>query len=236
VKNTVGFWACAQHPPIPEETVPFLVNEDTALKQKLTGLVVHDATSGTGGRKLTVRFRSPEYELADATYPLALIEHTRVARDPEREMRGQIKIGYSPEGFPGWVDYPDRAASPYYSESPIPLNVDYEVNLYTRKSQHLIELVGSLMAFARLSERFGFLEIPQDSTVRRLDVLGGPEFSESQDELGKRLFVATYVLRVSSEVFWDDIFSASTAVQQVFVDLVPPFYDQLPAPAVEETP
>lgn len=216
--------------------MPFLVNEDAALKRKLAGLVVHDATSGTGGRNVTVRFRSPEYELADATYPLALIQHTRIARDPEREMRGYIKVGYAPEGYPAWDDYPDRAASPYYSESPIPLNVDYEVNVYARKSQHLIELTGALMAFARLTERFGFLEVPQDSTVRRLDVLGGPEFSESQDELGKRLFVATYVLRVSSECFWDDILTATTPVQDVFVDLLPPFYDQLPAPAVEETP
>jgi hypothetical protein len=216
--------------------VPFLENEDAALKRKLTGLVVHDATSGTGGRHTTVRFRSPEYELADATYPLILIEHTRIARDPEREMRGYIKVGYAPEGFQTWADYDDRAASPYYSESPIPLNCDYEVNCYTRKSQHLIELTGALMAFSRLTERFGFLEIPQDSTVRRLDLLGGPEFSESQDELGKRLFVATYVLRVSSEVFWDDILTASTAVQQVFIDLLPPFYDQRPVYTAEETP
>lgn len=215
--------------------MPFLVNEDAALKLKFQGLVVHDATSGTGGRKVTVRFRSPEYELADATYPLALIEHARIARDPEREMRGYIKVGYSPEGYPVWVDYADPAASPYYSESPVPLNVDYEVNFYARKSQHLMELTGALMAFSRLSERFGYLEIPQDSTVRRLDVLGGPDFSDSQDELGKRLFTATYVLRVSSEFFWDDILTASTPVRQVFVDLVPPFFDTLTVQTAQET-
>ncbi|MBD0734062.1 hypothetical protein [Streptomyces sp. CBMA29] len=213
--------------------MPFLRNEDAALKQKLTGLVVHDATSGTGGRRVAARFRSPEYELADATYPLAIIEHTRVARDPEREMRGHIKVGYSPEGYPAWVDYADRAASPYYSESPIPLNIDYEVNFYTRKSQHLIELTAALMGFDRLSERFGYLEIPQDSTVRRLDVLGGPDFSESQDELGKRLFAATYVLRISSEYFWDDILTAPYTVREVFVDVLPPFYDQRPMQAQE---
>jgi hypothetical protein len=215
--------------------VPFLTNEDAALKQKLMGLVVHDSTSGAGGRKVTVRFRSPEYELSDATYPLALIEHTGIARDPEREMRGYIKVGYAPEGHDSWTDYADRAASPYYSESPIPVNIDYEVNVYTRKQQHMIELTGALMAFTALPERFGFLAIPQDQTVRRLDLLGGPEYSESQDELGKRLFVASYVLRVSSEVFWDDIVTAG-AVQQVFVDLVPPFYDQAPAYMPEETP
>lgn len=216
--------------------MPFLENEDAALKQKLRGLVVHDATSGTGGRRMAVRFRSPEYELADATYPLALIGHTRVARDPEREMRGYIKVGYAPEGYGAWVDYADRAASPYYSESPIPLNIDYQVDVYCRKQQHMIELTGALMAFDALAERFGYLVIPQDSTVRRLDLLGGPEFSESQDELGKRLFVASYVLRVSSEVFWDEIVTAGPDVSQVFVDLVPPFYDGAPEPTVEETP
>lgn len=215
--------------------MPFLANEDEALKQKLKGLVVHDATSGSAGRRVTVRFRSPEYELADATYPLALVEHTRIARDPEREMRGYIKIGYAPEGYPAWTDYADPAASPYYSESPVAVNVDYGVDVYTRKHVHLIELTGALIAFARLPERFGYLEIPQDSTVRRLDLLGGPEFSESQDELGKRLFVASYALRVSAEVFWDDILTADTAVQTVMIDLLPPFTDQRPAPTAQET-
>lgn len=212
--------------------MPFLMNEDAALKQKLTGLLVHDGNSGMPGRPMAVRFRSPEYEMADASYPLALIEHTRIVRDPEREMRGDIKIGYAPEGNPTWSDYLDPAASPYYSQSPIPLSIDYEVNVYCRKNVHLIELTGALMAFSRLTERFGYLEIPQDETVRRLDLLGGPEFSESQDELGKRLFVASYVLRVSAEVFWDDIVNASETVQRVMIDLLPPSFDQPLTPTV----
>lgn len=208
--------------------MPFLENEDAALKLKLQGLSVRDSTSGSAGRKLTVRFRSPEYELADATYPLALLEHTAVARDPEREMRGYIKVGYAPEGFAAWSDYDDRAASPYYSQAPVALNIDYAVTLYTRKQQHLIQLTAQAMAFDVLPERFGYLAVGQDATVRCLDVLGGPEYSESQDELGKRLFVASYALRVSSEVFWDDIVSAGPDVQAVFVDV-------LPIPVVEET-
>lgn len=201
--------------------MPFLENEDAALKQKLQGLSVRDATSGSGGRKLTVRFRSPEYELADATYPLALIQHTAISRDSEREMRGPVKLGYAPEGHAVWADYEDPTASPYYTDSPIPLNLDYQVDVYTRKQQHLIQLTGALMSFDLFSERFGYLAVSQDSTVRRLDVLGGPEFSESSDELGKRLFTAAYALRISSEAIWDDIVTAGAEVQRVFVDVLP---------------
>ncbi|MGW3275876.1 hypothetical protein ACWDFH_31090, partial [Streptomyces kronopolitis] len=71
--------------------MPFLLNEDKALKHKLQGLVVHDATSSMG-RQVTVRYKNPEYELADATYPLVLISHTRISRDEERESRGIVNL------------------------------------------------------------------------------------------------------------------------------------------------
>lgn len=197
--------------------MPFLLSEDRALKSKLQGLFVHDATSGTGaGRKVTVRFRNPEHELADFTYPLILLGHTRIGRAEEREHRGHVNLHYVPEGLAPWG--PDEDP-PYWSQVPIPLDIDYQVDLYARKQVHLIELTGRLLGFDFFTPRFGYLAVPEDGTVRRLDLLGGPEYTESQDTAGKRLFVASWVLRVSAEVFWSEIESLPPALR-VLVDFV----------------
>ncbi|AZM47807.1 hypothetical protein DMB38_20245 [Streptomyces sp. WAC 06738] len=196
--------------------MPFLLNEDKALKAKFQGLMVHDATSGSDGRRVTVRYRNPEYELADATYPLVLISHSRISRDEDREHRGNVWLHYAPEGYEPWADMTDPQQSPYLTQMPIPLNVDYQIDAYARKETHLIEMTGALSGFDFLPPRFGYLSIGEDGTVRRLDLLGGPEYSESKDEQGKRLFVATWLVRISSELFVSDI-QTLTPAQRVLI-------------------
>lgn len=205
--------------------MPFLLNEDKALKLKFQGLLVHDATSGSG-RKVTVRYRNPEYELADAVYPLILISHSRISRAVEREHRGQVQLHYAPEGFEPWADMSDPTQSPYSAQMPIPLDVDYQVDAYARKETHIIEMTGALSGFSFLPPRFGFLPVPEDGTVRRLDLLGGPEYSESKDEQGKRLFIATWLIRISSELFLSDI-QTLTPAQRILVSwLDKQFFDE----------
>lgn len=196
--------------------MPFLLREDKALKLKLQGLMVHDATSGAG-RKVTVRYKNPEYELADAVYPIALISHSRISRDEEREHRGVVNLHYAPEGYEPWADMADPTQSPYMAEMPVPLNIDYQIDAYARKETHIIEMTGALMGFDFLPPRFGYLSVPEDGTVRRLDLLGGPDYSETKDEKGKRLFIASWVIRVSSEIFLSEIRTLAPA-QRVLID------------------
>ncbi|MGW3763116.1 Ig domain-containing protein [Streptomyces sp. NPDC005131] len=198
--------------------MPFLLNEDKALKQKFQGLMVHDATSGMG-RKVTVRYRNPEYELADSTFPLVLISHTRISRDEERESRGIVNVHYAPEGYEPWADMSDPTQSPYMAQVPIPLSIDYQLDVYARKELHIIELTGALMGFDLLPARFGYLPVREDGTIRRLDLLGGPDYTESKDEQGKRLFCASWALRVSSEIFAYEI-RTLTPAQRVLVDFL----------------
>jgi len=197
--------------------VPFLQNEDDALKLKLQGLTVSDATSDrANGRRVTVRFRNPEYEFSDTTFPLALISHTSIARDPERESRGTVRMNYAPEGYAHWEPMTDPNASPYTTETPIPVNINYGIEIFTRKQQHLIQLTNQLMGFDRLPPRLGFLAIPQDGTVRRLDILGGPEYSETKDSSGKRICVASYAVLVSSEIFLKEIETLPPVLKVLF--------------------
>lgn len=188
--------------------MPWLLNEDAALKFKLQGLQVIDANAPSG-RNVPVRFRLPETEVADLTFPIIVIDHDGWYPAPEREHRGFTKLPYAPEGQQPWwyvtgdpsteSFYPDD--SPYWSFFPIPYNLDYYVTVYTRiMHEHTIPLVSQLAAFDRLHPKFAFLDVPQDGTKRTLQLLGGPALTAEYDSNGKRFFQVRYKVRVFSEL------------------------------------
>lgn len=172
--------------------MPWIANEDAAIKAKLQGIVVNDTNAPAGGLPVDVRFRLPENELATATFPLIVIERTRADPDHQAEHRGSVMLGYTPEGY--------DSASSHLAADPIPYLIEYQVTVYTRKQRHAAHISQTLSARDYLHPRWAYLEVPQDSTVRRLEVAGGPEFNEGRDEQGKRLWQVDYLLRVSTEL------------------------------------
>jgi hypothetical protein len=183
--------------------LPWLINEDRAVKAKLQGLSVTDANA-PDGRPVEVRYRVPEVELAKQTFPLIVIEHAGIEKADEREHRGQVWLPYAPEGTTGWwedgtTSY-DVRDSRYLVDYPIPYDIRYRISVFTRLSEHDIVLASRMAQPDKVPARFGFLEIPEDGTVRRLDLLGGPELADSRDENGKRLFRREYLISVSSEM------------------------------------
>jgi hypothetical protein len=187
--------------------MPWLLNEDAALKFKLQGLVVFDA-SAQGGRSVPVRYRMPETELADMSYPIIIIEHDGWFPAPEREHRGYTKLPYAPEGLaPWWNDTGpattiyDPNDSPYWSFIPIPFNLDYTIKVLARfQTDHMMPIIAQLAAYDRLHPKFGFLDVPQDGTKRTLQLLGGPAPVDMYDSNGKRVFQTVYKIRVFSEL------------------------------------
>jgi len=183
--------------------MPWIFNEDMALKKKLQGLTVSDANST--GRVVPVRYRLPEIEVADLTFPIIVITHLGWFPAPERMHDGYVEIPYAPEGYPDWWFPPNSdfnpLLSPYYSWFPTPYNFDYQVTVYGRyMHEHMIPLISSLAQYDRLHARFGFLDIPQDGTKRTMQLLGGPELVYTHDGDDKRLFYASYRIRVFSEL------------------------------------
>ena len=187
--------------------MPWLLNEDAALKFKLQGLQVTDANA-PNGRGVPVRFRLPENEVADLTMPIIVIDHDGWFPAPEREHRGYIKIPYAPEGFAPWWDDTGPATtvydpndSPYFTYFPLPFNLDYTITLYARiQHEHTIPLVAQLLTYHRLDYHFGYLDVPQDGTKRTLQLLGGPAYVSEYDNNGKRVFKTIFKVRVFSEL------------------------------------
>jgi len=186
--------------------MPWLRNEDAALKKKIQGLQVYDGNA-PDGREVPVRYRLPQDELADLSYPIIIIEHAGLYPAPEREHRGYIQLPYAPEGFQPWYSGPgnaDVSLSPYYANFPMPYNFDYSVTLYARfMNTHVQPLVATLATERYLPAKFGYLEVPQDGTVRSMFLQGGPEFGYGTDEDGKRMIKVTYLIRVFAELVGD---------------------------------
>ncbi|MFD6934643.1 hypothetical protein ACFWAP_00610 [Streptomyces goshikiensis] len=172
--------------------MPWITNEDAAIKAKLQGIHVSDSNATALGFPVGVRFRLPENEVADATFPIIIIERTRVDRDAGREHRGTVVLGYTPEGY--------SSSSSYLAVDPIPYLIEYQVTVYTRKQRHASDIAAALSAVDYLHPRWAYLEVPEDGTTRRLEVAGGPEFRAGRDSLGKRLWQVDYLLQVSSEL------------------------------------
>jgi hypothetical protein len=184
--------------------MPWLLNEDAALKYQLQGMLVSDQNAPAGGRKVTVRYRSPEDEVAKYTPPLILIEMPALSMAYDRMHAGMCQLPYAPEGYaPWWPDNAtsyDPADSPYWGPVPVAYDITYQLTVYTRINRdHMMPILAMLEAETRLG-RYSVLNIPQDGTFRRITRKGGPEREYRKDEAGKRLFTATYVIRVPTEL------------------------------------
>jgi len=192
--------------------MPFILNEDKALKAALSGITVSD--SGNATRPVGVWFGQPDAEIRFQAYPYITIDLINVAIDPEREHRGEwyFKPGpgkYSPEGT---IDDKDHRSS-----LPIPVNLDYQITTYARQPRHDRQLMYELSKYNRIPFRFGGLEIPEDRSVRRLDLIGFTKRDTTEQD--KRLFRNIYTVRISSELFQREFADVYKVTQNPNIDI-----------------
>lgn len=222
--------------------MPWLLNEDNALKKKLSGIRISDQSAPpTGdpnelpGLPVAVRFRVPENELANLTYPLIIIDPPQVNPASDREHRGRARLPYIPEGVdrdsvmtykrstgdyyewdPGEHDFAD---SPFVAEFPIPYNLDYQVTVYARYNAHITQIVAALARIDYLPSRYGYLEVEEDRTVRTLETIGSTGIISTKDGDDKRLFQAVYAVRVATELSLYEVSQLSRPVETVDLDV-----------------
>ena len=185
--------------------MPFIINEDEALKTLLQGITVSDG--GNSLRNVAVYYGQPDKDLRQQSYPYITLDLVGVREDTERAHRGVINLAYAPEGYTPNRDTDGSINQPI--DFPIPVDLIYQVSTWSRQPRHDRQIMAKLFAPGRLPFRFGQLPIPQDGTNRRLDMLG---FSKRDTtEGGKRLFSNVYNIRISAELFTTQL----TGVYQV---------------------
>lgn len=187
--------------------MPFILNEDAALKTLLQGITVSDA--GNASRPVAVYYGQPDKDIRTQSYPYITLDLVGVREDIERAHRGIIETTYTPEGVDG--------TKTYTTDFPIPVDLIYQVSTWARQPRHDRQIMASLFFPGRLPFRFGQLPVPEDGTNRRLDMLG---FSKRDTtEGGKRLFSNVYNLRVSSELFPSQLTQAYQVTQDPNISL-----------------
>ncbi len=195
----------------------FPANISRALKKKFDNIMVGSTNNPT--HEVPVTFVEPDFELRNAEYPGIYLAYGPITKADDREHRGPTNLTYAPPNMPVNVQVPkdmydkdsavteawsqtfDRYSSPYrVADTPIPYNVDFNIMLAARNYQQNFQMIEQLQRLGRLPTRFGFLEIPEDGTVRTLEVLGGPTTNAVRDEDGKRLIQTLYTVRVAAEL------------------------------------
>lgn len=201
------------------DKTPFI--EIRAWDKKLEGIKVV-ASTYPQGREVPVIWVGPDFELRNAQYPGIYLSYAGFTRATDREHRGPTNLMYAPPGMPTDVLVPadmsdkdsvatapwdeagtgfERDNSPYRVEdTPVPYNLDFNVTVLTRNNDQMFQVIQQLMQIDRIPERFGGLEVPEDGTVRTLELLGGPDTTTTTDADGKRVLQTVYSVRVAAEL------------------------------------
>jgi hypothetical protein len=207
-----------QAPLYPNVSEGFVLDEDNALHAYLRTppLQVWD-NSGTV-RDVGVWFGHPDREVREQKYPYMLIsllditEATNRIHSARMSMNGSsVPIDLLPpntvigedgqlyNGAGTWNDvWSDDWAVPLLviGEQPIPVQIDYVIRAYSRHPRHDREIIGNFLS-RKVNYRYSWLPMGTiDGTNRRLQLLSTGH-AETM-EIGKRLFISTFTVRVDS--------------------------------------
>lgn len=173
--------------------MPFILNEDAALKDLLTGMTVSDA--GNPARPVGVWFGQPDAQVRPQVYPYITLDLIGVYEATERVQAGIVDVTYTPEGYDENTDY--------QAQYPIAVDLMYQISTYARQPRHDRQILAQILGAKRLPLRFGMLAIPEDKTARRLDMLGFSKRDYTEDN--KRMFSNVFTVSVSSEIFREEL-------------------------------
>ena len=189
----------------------FLLNEDAALKTLLKSRVkVTDAANHN--RPVCVWFRQPDLEIREQSYPYLTIEMVDISEARDRRHSGFTTLPYVPDGAFDVDGNALRSDVEYLTETPIPVDIDYQVSSYSRHPHHDRQIIATLLTQI-MPFRHGVLKIPEDGTVRRLELMGYAK--RDMTEQGKRLFVNVFSIRINSEILSTGLVALQNPVDNI---------------------
>jgi hypothetical protein len=197
--------------------------EDAALKLRFSNIAVADDKENP--RPLNVFFRYPERE-TEKYYPFITVERIAIAHATNRQEseRFYYFVGSSEDRsdltyYPSESNFADITAEAQGGrlrmEAPVPINITYLVTTYARNPIHDVQITATMLRRI-VPFRRGYIEIPEDGTIRRLDLLQWQQSDITDQEAGgrKRIFRKVFTLMMNAEIPTSD-FSAAYAVDQV---------------------
>ena len=201
--------------PITTAVSGFLIDEDEALKQKLSGFSVTNYSN----RKqfpVAVYFRFPDVEERERAFPHIALDLIGVEFDAQRAQRA---LGFLVVDDPDEMDEATPQATPQVvyvtdNDAPLPWTLLYQLATYTRAPVQDRQLQG--LMYQLFPEQFGFLDMGNiDGSVRRADLLSVVR-RDTVDSASKRLYRNIFTIGVSSEFY---VYQVQTVAQNYQIDV-----------------
>ena len=194
----------------------FTLAEDAALKKRLQSLYVSDDRDKQ--RPIQVFFRYPDAE-TEKLYPFITIDLVDIAFARNRQMSEVTHYYSTVAEYPGdsLTYFPSEYAvsdlqeiageSDYLSTDQfVAVDLTYQVSTYCRSQRHDRQLTAGLLRYV-FPMRRGFIDIPEDGTTRRCDLLDWRTSDVLDQETGykKRVFRKVYTIQINSEIPQSDL-------------------------------
>lgn len=202
----------------------FLLAEDAALKLRLSQIAVVDDRNAE--RVCDVFFRYP-HDVTEKAYPFIVIDLLDINHATNRQNSettyyyaanttgmtdDQVKQYQSFNYYPSTIGPEGMSALAgdgfLTTESFVPVDLMYQVSTYCRSQDHDRQLTAKILRRV-LPFRRGFIDIPEDGTIRRLDLLDWNSSNVLDQEAAyqKRIFRKVYTLRMNAEIPASDLFA-----------------------------
>lgn len=177
----------------------WLLDEDDALKDKLTGFTVLNYGTDTQV-PIAVYFRFPDPEIITRTFPHIAIDLTEINFVPERAQRGsEFLFNYATEQ--ATPNPPGSYQSAY--DFPLPFSLVYQLACYSRNPRHDRQMAGLLYSLFPAS--FGSIDMSNyDGTSRRADFVSSIR-RDTVDNKNKRLYRNIFTIAVSTELMMGQV-------------------------------
>lgn len=225
----------------------FTLAEDAALKKHLSFLSVSDDKQAQ--RPVKVFFRFPESETEKA-YPFVTIDLVDIAFAGDRQL-SEVNYYYPATEMPGQpslvMDYfPSEETAAEMkalvdaggtgiltTDQFVAVDLTYQVTTYCRSQIHDRQL--TMLLLRRIFPmRRGFIDIPEDGTTRRMDLLDWRQSDLLDQETGykKRIFRKVLTVRINAEIPQADL----AQVQQALTvhGTLQDFNHVIPQPTISE--
>lgn len=197
----------------------FLLAEDAAVKHRFSNISVSDDREAT--RVAKVFFRYPEGE-TEKLFPFITLEHVGLSHN--RSLQHSEEHYYYSSGAggaslsPSFIDYfPSEInadgmatelgdADYLRTESFVPVTLIYQISTYARSALHDRQLSSKILRRVAPFRR-GFIEVPEDGTIRRFDLISWTNSDLLDGEAGyrKRIFRKVYTIHMSAEIAASDL-------------------------------
>lgn len=187
-----------------------ILAEEEALIAKLSNISVADPKQQDGKRRVKVYFRHPPAE-KDRTYPYMAVDLVDIDFAEDRAHSAQIyPVDFWPSEYAAFEDYavandldwdPD-VNGPAEAVEFHPYDLYFSVTTVTRNPIHDRQLTSLLLGTAYLPDRWGYLHVPADDSIRHLERVGWANLDdyEGNPEASDRVFRKTYNVKVSAWV------------------------------------